>query len=240
MEYKIAIDKFEGPMDLLLHLIKANDIDIFDISIEKITKQYLDYIASMEEMNLNVASEYLIMAAELLEMKSKILLPKQENEEDEYEEDLRENLINRLLEYKQYKEVTGEFKKLEEVRRQIFTKVSENLNEYKKDEDIDLGDIDINVLMDAFNKFISRKELEQPLNTKITKREYSVSERSFEIKNILKIKKNVKFEELFDILKKDYIVVTFVSILNLAKKQELIINQEKNMGEIFLSLRGSE
>lgn len=240
MNYKITIDKFEGPMDLLLHLLKTDDIDIFDISIERITKQYLDYINTMEEMNLNIASEYLIMAAELLEIKSSTLLPKKEVVDDEFEEDPRETLINRLLEYKQYKEVTNEFKDLESQRKQMFTKVSDNLNEYKNQNDVDLGDIDLDDLIMAFSKFIQRKEEEKPLNTKITKKEYSVSERSTEIKTILSKKKKVEFDELFDIYKKDYIVVTFLSILNLAKKQELVISQEKNLDKIYLSLKGSE
>ena len=129
MDYKIMIDEFEGPMDLLLHLIKKDNIDIIDISIEKITKQYLDYIEEMENLNLDIASEYLIIAAELLEIKSSKLLPKQEN--DEVEEDLEANFINRLIEYKQYKEITQQFKELEENRKEVYTKIPDSLNEYK-------------------------------------------------------------------------------------------------------------
>ena len=104
MKYEIKSNAFEGPLDLLLHLIKKSDVDIFNIEIETITKQYLEYIEAMEELNLNIASEYLVMAAELIEMKSAILLPKPEIEEDEYEEDLKENLTKRLLEYQKYKD----------------------------------------------------------------------------------------------------------------------------------------
>ena len=240
MDYKVTINDFEGPIDLLLHLIKKDDIDIIDISIEKITKQYLDYIEAMENMNLDIASEYLVMAAELIEMKSSILLPKNESLEAEYEEDPREKLINRLLEYKQYKEATGDFKTLEEERKLIYTKIGENINNYKSSEDMDLGDITLDNLMEAFANFLKRKELEKPLNTKITKKEYSVSERSHEIKEILTKKKKIEFEELFDVLKKDYVVVTFLSILNLARRQELIIKQEDNFSKIYLSLKGSE
>ena len=101
MEYNIELPEFEGPLDLLLHLIKQDNISIFDISIDKITKQYLDYIHKMEELNLNIASEYLVMASDLLQIKSKTLLPKKDNEEDE--EDPREELINRLINYQNYK-----------------------------------------------------------------------------------------------------------------------------------------
>lgn len=239
MDYKITINDFEGPMDLLLHLIKKTDIDICDISVEQITKQYLDYINDMEKLDLDIASEYLIMAAELLEIKSSILLPKQNVDDDEYEEDPRENLIRRLLEYKQYKEMTPEFKKLEEERRKLYSKEPSDLSEFKKEtEEIDLGDIGINDLLNAFNGFLERKKLEQPLNTKITKKEYSVSERSNQIKTLLKKKKKIDFEELFEELNRDYVIVTFLSILIMAKKQELIIKQEDNFDKISLSLKG--
>jgi len=239
MDYKIMINEFEGPMDLLLHLIKKSDIDICDISVEEITKQYLDYINEMEKLDLDIASEYLIMAAELIEIKSSILLPKQTIDEDEYEEDPREKLIKRLIEYKQYKEMMPEFKQMEIDRKQMYSKDPSDLSNFKTiDENIDLGDIGLNDLMEAFNKFLERKKLEQPLNTKITKKEYSVGERSSEIKNILKTKKKVEFEELFEEVNKDYVVVTFLSVLVLAKKQELKITQDNNFSKIILSLRG--
>lgn len=241
MDYKIMINEFEGPMDLLLHLIKKSDINICDISIEEITKQYLDYINEMEKLDLDIASEYLIMAAELIEMKSSVLLPKPEIEEDEYEEDPREKLIRRLIEYKQYKEKLPDLKQLEIDRKQMYSKEPSDLSSFKiVEENIDLGDIGIEDLVNAFNKFLERKRMEQPLNTKITKKEYSVGERSNEIKNILKQKKKIEFEELFEEVNKDYIVVTFLSILTLAKKQELKIIQDNNFSKIILSLRGEE
>ena len=235
MDYKIMIDEFEGPMDLLLHLIKKDNIDIIDISIEKITKQYLDYIEEMENLNLDIASEYLIMAAELLEIKSSKLLPKQEN--DEVEEDLEANFINRLIEYKQYKEITQQFKELEETRKEIYTKIPDSLNEYKEDSKIDLGDTTIDDLVNAFSKFLNRKEMEKPLNTKITTKEYNIDERSYEIKKILKKNKRMNFRELFDVYRKDYIVVTFLAILSMAKKQEIEIKQDNNFNDIYLSLK---
>ena len=231
-------NEFEGPLDLLLHLIKTSDVDIFNIEIDKITKQYLEYIEQMEELNLNVASEYLVMAAELMEIKSSILLPKPEIQEDEYEEDPREKLIQRLLEYKQYKEVTSEFKDLEEARKEIYTKIPENLRNYQSEEVVPVLDIDLQVLMEAFQKFLQRKEDEKPLNTTVTTKEYSVRERSKEIRSILKTKKQVKFDELFEINKRDYIIVTFLSILTMCKKQEISINQDNNFNEIILSLKG--
>lgn len=239
MKYEIKIDEFEGPLDLLLHLIKTSDVNIFDIEIDEITKQYLSYIEQMEELNLNIASEYLVMAAELMEIKSSILLPKPETVDDEYEEDPREQLIERLLEYKRYKEISSEFKQLEENRKEIYTKIPENLKNYQSEETVPMLDLDLEVLMQAFQKFLERKEEEKPLHTTVTTREYSVRERSKEIRSILKQKKQVKFDELFEINKRDYIIVTFLSILTMCKKQEIAINQDDNFKEIYLSLKGA-
>lgn len=241
MTYKVTIHDFEGPLDLLLHLIKKSDIDIMDIHIEDITKQYLDYIEKMQEMDLDIASEYLTMAAELIEMKSSLLLPNVKNEEDEYEEDPRENLIKRLLEYKQYKEITATFKELELERKKIYTKESSNLESYKNlNKEMDLGSIGIDDLLFAFQKFLERKKIEKPLHTKITKKEYSVSERSKQIRSILKEKKKIEFQELFEDFNRQFIVVTFLSILNLSKKQELSIEQEDNFSKIYLLSKGSD
>lgn len=241
MDYKITIDAFEGPMDLLLHLIKTSDIDIYEIELEEITKQYLSYIEAMEEMNLNIASEYLIVAAELIEMKSAMLLPKKNIEEDTYEEDPRENLIKRLLEYKQYKEITSEFKEMELERKQYLTKLPDSLLEYKDENtSFNFGEVGLSDLLNAFQKFLERKQEEKPIHTKITKKEYSVHVRSNEIRNMLKKKKKIEFEELFEIVTKDYVVVTFLSILDLAKKQELEIKQENNFSKIILSLKGCD
>ena len=118
METNFVINDFEGPLDLLLHLIKTNKMDIYDISISKITEEYLDFINKMEEMNLTVASSYLVMASELIEIKSKMLLPNNNSEE---EEDPREDLVNRLVEYQKYKDMIDSFKTLEESRKEFYT-----------------------------------------------------------------------------------------------------------------------
>ena len=167
MEYKVTIENFEGPLDLLLHLIKQDNIDIMDISIEKITKQYLEYINLMEEMNLNVASEYLVMAAELLEMKSSILLPHNNDVEDDYEEDPRQKLINRLLEYKYYKDSTENFIELEKERQQVFTKEVSDVSDFIDLEEQNKIDATLDDLIVAFQKFLENKENLKPLKTKI-------------------------------------------------------------------------
>lgn len=236
MEYLVEISNFEGPLDLLLHLVKQSEMDIYDINIDQISKQYLDYIHNMEKMNLNVASEYLVMGAELMEIKSYSLLPKHEEElEDDFEEDPREALISRLVEYEKYKNVTSSLKDFERERLLLHSKEATDLTSLlnKDNNDID-ENFDMQDLVNAFNEMLKRKKQNEPLATKVTSKEYSITERSSQIKNILKSKKKVEFSELFDIYSKDYIVVTFLSILNMARHNELLINQDKNFGKIFL------
>ena len=152
MEYAVKIDAFEGPLDLLLHLIKESKVDIWDIKIVDITDQYLSYIQSMEQLNLNIASEYLVMASELMEMKSKLLLPRHQEENEEEEMDPREVLIQRLIEYQKYKEMTKSFKELEEVRHEFYTKAPENLKEFVEQGTVVGGDVTLDDLMKAFQK----------------------------------------------------------------------------------------
>ena len=234
MDYKFTIDKFQGPLDLLLHLIKESDIDIFDINIAEITEQYLKYIESMEKLNLNIDSEYLVMAAELIEMKSRELLPNEVSEDqDDYEEDPKDTLINRLIEYQKYKDLSLEFKNLESDRKLMYSKNPSELSEYKTDEVI-LDNISLDDLIKAFMNFQKRKEFDKPLNTVVTKKEYSVHARCNDIMKSLGKKGNMKFEGLFDIKSKDYIVVTFFAILDLAKNSKLKIKQDRNLDEIIL------
>lgn len=241
MDYLVEINNFEGPLDLLLHLIKQSEVDICNINIEQITDQYLVYINKMEELNLNVASEYLVMAAELIEIKSYTLLPKRDNKtEDDYEDDPREQLINKLLEYEKYKKITLSLKEYEQERQQFFSKEPYDLDEIiTRDNKID-EDISVNDLVNALNNMFSQKKLDKPLNTKITSKEYSINERSIQIKNILSKKKKVEFTELFDIMTKDYIVVTFLSILNMARNGDLYIKQDKNFDKIILQEEESD
>ncbi len=237
MEYKVIINDFEGPLDLLLHLIKESNIDIFDIRIEEVTKQYFNFIHRMEELNLNIASEYLSMAAELIEMKSMTLLPKKTDLKEE-EEDPREQLIERLLAYQQYKELSLKLKEMEENRKQVYTKNPTDLSIFEEKKEI-TDAITVDSLMEAFQKFLEKKELLKPLHTKIATKEYSVEKRSLEIKEILKEKKRVSFLELFDVMTKDFVVVTFLSILSLARDQELCICQDQNFNTIYLEEKRS-
>lgn len=237
MEYKVMINEFEGPLDLLLSLVKKSDVSIYDISISDITDQYLEYINEMEKRSLNVSSEYLVMAAELLEIKSNMLLPNHESSEEE--EDPKEELINKLLLYKHFKEVSSKLRDLESERNLMYSKMPSDISEFKEEIIIEADDsISLDLLVQAFSDFLNRKDDEKPLHTKITSKEYSVTERSFEIKKILKARGKIEFSELFDFLNKDYIIVTFLSILNLSRNQEIVISQDNNFDKIVLMIKG--
>lgn len=231
MHYEVKINEFEGPLDLLLHLIKKSNIDIYDISLEEITNQYMDYIHKMEELNLDIASEYLVMASDLLEYKSRSLLPKKEEEKDE--EDPKEELIKKLVDYKKYKEITETFKELENVRSEVYTKIPSDISEYEEKVN-NVGELSKEDLLNAFKKFMDRKKFEKPLNTKITTKELSVSDRIIKIRELLKDKKELSFESLFDRYDKDYIVVTFLSVLEMSKNSEIKIIQENNFDNIII------
>lgn len=237
MEYEVKIDNFEGPLDLLLHLIKESKVDIWEISIADIAEEYLAYIQRMEKLNLDIASEYLVMASELIEMKSRMLLPRQEKEVgEEEEEDPKERLIRRLVEYQKYKEVTKNFKELESLRQEFYTKAPDNLKEYVEEWVVPSSDVTLEDLMLAFQKFLNRKELEKPLQTTVTKKEITVEERRKSIRDILTKRKRVDFFELFEVVTKEYIVVTFLAILEMAKKQELLIKQESDFSQIMIEV----
>jgi len=238
MNYKIKIDEFEGPLDLLLHLIRESNIDIYDIKIDEITKQYLDYLKSMKEIDMEITSNYLVMASELMLIKSNSLLPNSKEIDEEIDEEIsKETLINKLLEYQKYKELTKDFKALELERKKIYTKAPSNINNITNTKFINNTDTTIDDLLEAFSKFLERKDKEKPINTKITNKEYSVKKRKTEIKKILQEKKKVEFKELFNNYTKSFIIVTFISILELTKEKEIIINQKNDFENIYIELK---
>ena len=213
MIYNFTINDFEGPLDLLLHLIKVNKMDIESIDI---------------------ASSYLVMASELIHLKSKILLNKDDELDDyDYEINSEEDLKNKLIEYQNIKDITGAFKELEANRNEVYTKLPANLNEYKKDIPLD-SNITLDDLVEAFMNFLEREKLKKPLNTKITRKELSVNDRMKSIRKMFINKKKIEFTELFEELNKPYIIVTFLSILEMSKNDEIKIKQENNFSKIIL------
>ena len=229
----IEVNDFNGPLDLLLHLIKTSKMDIYDIDIKVITKEYIDYINNNKELTIDACSEYLVMASELIHLKSKQLLNKNnEEEETEYEINNEEELRNRLLEYQKIKEMASDFRELETKRGNVYTKLPENLNEFRENKELN-SDITLDDLLSAFEEFLKRKRLEE-LNTKVTKRELSVEERIKSIRQIIKVKGKVNFLDLFDDISKPYVIITFLSILNMTKNKEIKLSQTNNFGEIYI------
>ncbi len=230
------IGDFEGPLDLLLHLVKKSEMNISELSLIDITEQYINFIKTMEEMNLDIASEYLVTAAELIEMKSRSLLPKppKENDEDELELDPEEELKRRLLEYQKYKSSVESFRTLENVRGNFYTKSPEKKEIYTEEKVENDGSVTAYDLLSALQKLLERKEYSKPLNTKITKKELSVADRVVKIREVLKKEKRIEFLSLFEELTKEYVVVTFLSILEMAKNKEILLSQDSNFGTIIL------
>jgi segregation and condensation protein A len=247
VQYSVKLDAFEGPLDLLLHLINRYEIDIYDIPMAELTEQYLLYIYAMQELKLDNASEYLVMAATLLEIKSKMLLPKQEEElfDDDLElelgEDPREELMQRLIEYRKYKEAADDLKHLEEERGQMFTRAPSDLSEFNSDtKEVVSLDVSLYDMLGAFQKLLRRKKLQKPLQTKITRQEIPIDTRMKQIVaelGSLRPNERKNFMSLFPYEDKEHIVVTFLALLELMKKNSIVIEQENNFSDIFLSLK---
>lgn len=239
MTYNFCINDFEGPLDLLLHLIRSSKMDIYDINVASITNQYLDFINQSKELSMDIASEYLVMAAELIHLKSRLLLNKnaEDEEQNEYEINSEEDLKNKLLAYSKIKELTNEFKTLEDKRSGFFTKLPSDLGAYRDEEQIVGTDLTLDDLTNALKLFLERQKLSQPLNTKITKRELSVTERTSDIRRILKKRGKCLFTSLFDKVTKPYVVVTFLSVLEMTKNKEINLIQDHTFGDIYVEMK---
>ena len=239
MTYNFHINDFEGPLDLLLHMVKDSQMDIYEINIHQIIDQYLGFIRSLEEKNIDIASEYLVMASELIHLKSKLLINRKEEveEESEFSFSSEEDLKNKLIEYERYKEITKNFQELEEKRSEVYTKLPENLKDFLPEAKLTKGEFDVDDLLNAYMQYLNRLKLSKPLNTRITKKELSVDDKIKEIRTILDTRKRVNFIELFTHPTKEYIVVTFLSILEMCKLNEIILTQEDNYSPIMIEKR---
>lgn len=238
MSYEVVLDDFQGPLDLLLHLIKEKEMDLESLEVSVITDQYLAYIDQMNPDQLETMSEYLVMAAQLIEMKSKMLLPNEKVElDDEYQEDPREQLIRRLIEYKKYKDVLDDFKESYEYRQTLHTKAPTVMDDFIVDTtDLIPDNLEVYDLIRAMQKMFQRKVLLAPLESKIARVEISIEERSDQIRQFFKFHhhQRVKLEDLFEQPSKIFFVVTFLSILVLVNQNELIIEQDGNFEDIYL------
>ena len=239
MDYKIELSNFEGPLDLLLHLVKETKMDIYEVNISEIIEKYLEYINNLKDLNIDVASEYLIMAADLIHIKSRKLINTDVDEvfDEESFVTSEEDLKNRLIEYEKYKNMSETFKELEANRHDYYTKSPEKLDNYRSEEFKLSGDVSLQDLVDAFLAFKEREKFLKPVSTKVTRKELSVSERKNYIRSIIKEKRKINFVDLFDSFQKDYVIVTFLSILDMVKGNEISIIQDDNFGDIVIESR---
>lgn len=224
--FTIAIEQFEGPLDLMLHLIKEQELDLFDLDVNQLADQYIAYLSAMNDMHLEVASEYLVELAELIEYKSKKLLPKDESEiNDEYEEDPKERLIRRLLEYQQIKEVSQQLNLMFEQRQKQMTKpVSNESEQWIKSSDNEPYDGNPNDLLRAMRKCLLRMQLTKPIETRYTKKEISMEDRELVIRAKLDhLPKTFRFEALLeDCHDVPTFIATFLAVLDLARLHTLV------------------
>ncbi len=230
MDIEFSVNDFQGPLDLLLHLIKTKKMDIMDIEIDIITKEYMEVINNSYKLNLEVTSQYLLIASELLEIKSKILLH-EPNEEEEVD-DPREELVQKLLEYSAYKEISNILQDKSYKRSEIYTKIPEKRSNYLEEETREqIGTMDD--LVCAMKNFLNSQLDKKPVMTKINKTGISIKQRRLEIKSLLK--KNVKtsFIDLFEEASYEYVVATFIAILEMAKEKELQITQQNEFSMIY-------
>ena len=233
----LQLQDFEGPLDLLLHLVRQSKMDIYKVNISEIIEQYLTFIDSIDKFDIDTSSEYLVMASELVHLKSRMLISKYETEDDEESEfaiTSEEDLRDKLIEYEKYKNMTETFKLLEENRGDYFTKLPENLNEYREEDKLINSDVSVDDLINAFLEMKKRVNFKKPIITKIARKEYSVKERIIQIRGLLQTKKRIEFHELFDIVTKDNLVVTFLSILDMSKNKEISLKQDKIFSTIII------
>lgn len=242
MKIDVKLEAFEGPLDLLLHLIEKNKVNIYDIPIVEITNQYMEYIQEMERStSMESMSEFLVMAATLLKIKSRMLLPKEEKEE---EEDPREELVQRLVEYKMCRYAAGELKDMSVDAEKVFYKpetIPKEIREYE--EPIRPSEIVSDVTLEKLNQVFQmvmrrKKDREDPVRSrfgKIEKEKYKVEDRMRDIRRHIQGLRRINFRTLLDIQPtKEMVIVTFLAVLELMKVGQVTVSQESNFGEIYM------
>jgi segregation and condensation protein A len=241
MSIKFKLDKFEGPLDLLLHLIEKAEVDIYDIPISEIAQQYLEYLDYMQEMDLEVASDFLVMAATLVEIKSKMLLPKPKKEGNPLQEiDPREELVQKLIEYKKYKEFTLLLRDKFEVYEKVFYKTPEPIEDYISDFTSITG-VSADLLAKTLNSILQKNSTSSKRKIREIHREvFTIDDKIKEITRLLVTKSIFYFEELFNKKSNKYeIIVTFLAILELVKRKSISVEQNMIFDRILVRRKKS-
>lgn len=238
MAYQVKLANFEGPLDLLLFLIQENEIDIYDIPIALITQQYLEYLELMKLLDLEVGSEFLLMAATLLRIKAKMLLPRRLLDEEGEEEDPRQELVRRLVEYRQFKELASVLGGHEDAQREVFSRPSTvgwSAGDGLSDEVADLLKLDVNLwdLIQAFKEVLDRTGGELPRT--VDRESITIEEKMEEILHRLADCQGLFFRELFpDGWSRAVVVITFLALLELIRLRRVIVEQTETLGEVWL------
>lgn len=239
MAYQVQLEHFEGPLDLLLFLIKEHEVDIYDIPISMVTQQYLQYLEMLKLLDLEVGSEYLLMAATLLRVKSKMLLPRRLEEDEEEAGDPREELVQRLLEYRQYKEAAGVLNEHQELTADVFYHPATESwdDETNGVETLDTrlaGNLNLWDLLQAFKVTLDRAE--DDFDRTVERENISIEDRMDDILTNLKKRKNIFFSSLFPKeLSRPFLIVTFLALLELIRQNRVVFEQTDSLGEIWLT-----
>ncbi len=237
-QYKVHLDSFEGPLDLLLHLIEKNRIDIYDIPISLLTEQYIEYLATFKKFNIEIASEFLVMAATLLQIKSKILLPDtklddtDENPDDDI--DPRKELVERLLEYRRYKEVSNILGEMaQEAGKRFFREATELPKKHIPPQNLDIA-----LLWQAFQDALEGRLEQEPIVANVSREQYTIEDKIVELLSLLKQNDgNICFNTVFHKNHtKSEIITTFLAMLELIKIKRISVYQTNNFSPIYLKL----
>ncbi len=238
MTYSVKLDMFEGPFDLLYHLIEKNEVDLYDIPIADITGQYLEYLDNLKFFDMEIASEFLVMAATLIHIKSRMLLPKEPALDPEDELDPRQQLIERLIEYKKYKDVTDEFRKREAIYQKRHFRGPSGI---KVNEEFELLTLDANaydlcqVFARAMKRYIALYNEDYDFQRKLQKEGITVADRINYIRKMISTLGGLTFKSLIEgCVSRENIVVTFLALLELIKEREIIIEQTRIFGDITI------
>ncbi|MFQ5900883.1 MAG: segregation and condensation protein A [Thermodesulfobacteriota bacterium] len=241
MGYEVKLDMFEGPMDLLLHLIKKHEIDIYDIPIATITEQYLNYINLMQSLNLDIAGEFLVMASTLIHIKSRMLLPPSEDEGDEELEDPRDELVRSLLEHQRYREGARLLSERSMLGRDIFARspLIIDLPGEEGEMELELEPVSIITLVEAFKDILDRVSSDSFMEIEIDR--LSIADRIDEIMERLRLERVIDFCSIFQSSStRSYLILTFMAILELIRQRLVRVEQSRAFGKITIYLPGKD
>ena len=234
-KYEVRLEAFEGPMDLLMHLIEKNKIDIYDIPISKLTEQYLDYLTQMRRFDIEIASEFLVMAATLLVIKSRMMLPKSNQDEEKEEEDPRQELLERILEYQQFKQVSAVLEDKAQEQSRFFSREPVELPIHHSPPE----NLSVTELWEAFRRVVAvRKELTIP-PVIVAQEEYRIEDQMLRIMSLLaeRPEGEIRFEAIFVSGMRSELIASFLALLELIRRHRVVVRQDMLFSSINICLR---